>query len=78
MIDFIADFLEVPTVLASAGLVKEWLKRDRLLVVVESRSDSSNGFSQALFVYNTKTSPIKNVDDLRLETVIPIDENFRF
>lgn len=66
---------EVPLVLADGGLVKDWLKCRRLLVVIESRCESTT--SQALFIYNAHTLPVTNVQDLDLEIVLPIDQDFK-
>ena len=65
---------EKSVVFADGGLVKDWNKCRRLIVIV-GKSENSH----ALFVYSVKNGlPISNVSDLDLETVLPIDENFRY
>jgi hypothetical protein len=70
-----SDGNEVSVVLADGGLVRDWLKCRRLLVVVESKGEVIP--TQALFIYTAQTLPIVSVKDLALESVVPIDQDFK-
>jgi len=63
---------EKATVFADGGLVKDWKKSQRLVVIV-TKKETSN----ALFIYNVKTLPLANVLDLSVDSIVPIDENFK-
>ena len=63
---------EKATVFADGGLVKDWKKSQRLVVIV-TKKETSN----ALFIYNVKTLPLTNVLDLTVDSIVPIDENFK-
>ena len=63
---------EKATVLADAGLVKDWKKSQRLVVIV-----AKNDESHAFFVFNVKTLPIASVSDISLDSFIAIDETFK-
>ena len=59
------------TVLADGGLVQDWMKSRRLLVIVEHRG------SHALFVFVSQNIPVVSVSDLTTENVLPIDHEFK-
>ena len=65
---------EKAVVLADGGLVEDWIKTRRLLVVV---AHSAKVHSHALFVYNTQSIPITNVEDLTINHILPIDSAFK-
>ena len=59
--------------LADGGLVEDWIKTRRLLVVVaDSKADT-----YALFVYVAQNIPLTSVDDLTINHVLPIDPDFK-
>jgi len=58
--------------LAQAGLVQDWVKSKRLLVVVRRES----GF--ALFVLTSQNFPVATTEDLAINDVLPLDSNFKF
>lgn len=62
---------EKATVLAEGGLVKDWRKIQRLVVIVACAD------SHALFVFNAKTLPVTDPSDLSVDNVIPIDGSFK-
>ena len=64
---------EKALVLANGGLVEDWIKTQRLLVVVKgAKSDT-----YALFVYVAQNIPLTSVEDLAINYVIPIDSDFK-
>jgi len=58
--------------LAQAGLLVDWVKSKRLLVLVRC------GREEALFVLNCRAFPVLRLQDLALDTVVPLDHGFRF
>ena len=61
-------------VLADGGLVEDWIKTRRLLVIVsDAKADS-----YALFVYLAQNIPITSVEDLTINHVLPIDSDFKW
>ncbi len=58
-------------VLADGGLVKDWVKSKRLVVIVQSND------AHALFIYNAKNLPVNDKNDLSLNHVLPIDGDFK-
>jgi len=58
--------------LAQAGLVVDWVKSKRLLVLVRCLRE------EALFVLTCRAFPILRLADLTLETALPIDTSFKF
>lgn len=61
--------------LAEGGLIQDWMKSQRLLVLVADAFSSSH----ALLVFVTKRPlPVTSVADLSLESVIPIDQSSGF
>ena len=54
-----------------AGLVVDWVKSKRLLVLVRCVKD------QALFILTSQAYPVTNQQDLAIDTAIPIDGGFR-
>ena len=64
---------EKATVFANGGLVKDWKKSQRLVVIV-----AKNENSHALFVYNVKTLPLTHSTDLSIDSVVAIDESFKY
>ena len=66
---------EKATVFANGGLVKDWKKSQRLIVIVTNTNGPEN--LHALFVYNVKTLPVTQASDLSVDTVVAIDESFK-
>lgn len=64
---------EKALVLADGGLVKDWMKSRRLVVIVAHQG----GQTHALFVYNVKTIPVTEAKDLSVDLVVPIDSHFK-
>ena len=60
--------------LADGGLVSGWVKARRLCVLVEERSRSP---SQALVIFNSTSFPVSKPEDLDVETVLPMDAEFK-
>jgi len=58
--------------LAQAGLVVDWVKSKRLLVLVKCVKD------QALFILTSQAYPVTKQQDLAIDTAIPIDNGFKF
>jgi len=58
--------------LAQAGLVVDWVKSKRLLVLVRCVKD------QALFILTSQAYPVTKQQDLVIDTAIPIDSGFKF
>jgi len=58
--------------LAQAGLVVDWVKSKRLLVLVKCVKD------QALFILTSQAYPVTKQQDLVIDTAIPIDSGFKF
>lgn len=58
--------------LAQAGLVVDWVKSKRLLVLVRC------GKEQALFILTSQAYPVTRQQDLVIDTAIPIDGGFKF
>ena len=64
---------EKALVLADGGLVEDWIKTRRLLVVVKgAKSDT-----YALFIYVAQNIPLTSVEDLTINYVLPIDSDFK-
>lgn len=63
---------EKATFFADGGLVKDWKKSQRLIVIV-AKHDASH----ALFVYIVKALPVTSVNDLSIESIIAIDDTFK-
>ena len=64
---------EKATVFANGGLVKDWKKSQRLIVIVTNGENS-----HALIVYNVKTLPVTHSSDLSIDSVVAIDESFKY
>lgn len=62
--------------LADGGLVSGWVKARRLCVLVEERSRSSPA-TQALVIFNSTSFPVSKPEDLEVETVLPMDAEFK-
>ena len=63
------------TCLADGGLVSGWVKSRRLCVIVEERSRSPN--TQALLIFNSTSFPVSKPQDLTLDSVLPVDAEFK-
>jgi len=59
-------------ILAQAGLVVDWVKSRRLLVLARCSSE------EALFVFVSQTYPVLSQDDLTIERALPMNSQFRF
>ena len=55
-----------------AGLVIDWVKSRRLLVLVRQ------GREQSLFVLTCQQYPVTSVGELTIDTVLPLDNSFKF
>ena len=64
---------EKALVLADGGLVEDWIKTRRLLVVVAA----AKADTYALFVYVAQNIPLTSVEDLTINYVLPIDSDFK-
>jgi len=58
--------------IAQAGLVIDWVKSRRLLVLVRCIND------QALFIFNTQAFPIAKQQDISIDSAIAVDGGFKF
>ena len=64
---------EKALVLADGGLVEDWVKTPRLLVVVAA----ANADTYALFVYVAQNIPVVSPEDLTINYVLPINSAFK-
>ena len=64
---------EKAVVLADGGLVEDWVKTRRLLVVVAAAKEDT----PALFVYVAQNIPLISTEDLTINYVLPIDSDFK-
>ena len=63
---------EEATTLAQAGLVTDWVKSKRLLVIVRC------GREQALLLLTSQQYPPARVEDLAIHTAVPMDTGLQF
>jgi phosphatidylinositol-bisphosphatase len=72
----LADADAKAVVLADGGLVQGWMKTRRLLVLVQQRAAAAGG-THAVFVFVAASFPVAAVADLAVESVLPVDQDFR-
>ena len=67
----LCEYKNMCSVVLQAGLVVDWVKSKRLLVLVKCVKD------QALFILTSQAYPVTKQQDLAIDTAIPIDNGFK-